>query len=160
MHSRQCSQPSGAPVGPGGGAAKGPGRDGTANRSPSSSFIPTCRATWENDWMGRQNAVRPRPWISRMAFIRKDDKPHDQRHIPVGDGGDGRWWWVTVGDGPSLGWVGQVPEKTGWDDRMPSVLVFDSYLSGNFRKWPDGTTNCRPSSSWLSTDGLPRCEHW
>ena len=41
----QCSQSSGAPVGPGGGTAKSPGRDGTAKRSPSSSFIPTCRAT-------------------------------------------------------------------------------------------------------------------
>jgi len=41
----QCSQPSGAPVGPGGGTAKSPGRDGTAKRSPSSSFIPTCGAT-------------------------------------------------------------------------------------------------------------------
>jgi len=34
----QCSQPSGAPVGPGGGTAKSPGRDGTAKRSPSSSL--------------------------------------------------------------------------------------------------------------------------
>jgi len=34
----QCSQPSGAPVGPGGGTAKTPGRDGTAKCSPSSSF--------------------------------------------------------------------------------------------------------------------------
>ena len=41
----QCSQSSGAPVGPGGGTAKSPGWDGTAKRSPSSSFIPTCRAT-------------------------------------------------------------------------------------------------------------------
>ena len=41
----QCSQSSGAPVGPGGGTAKSPGRDGTAKRSSSSSFIPTCRAT-------------------------------------------------------------------------------------------------------------------
>ena len=47
---------------------------------------------------------------------------------------DGRGRWGTVGDGPSLGCVGQVPEKTGRDDRMPSFLVFDSYLSGNFRK--------------------------
>jgi len=48
--------------------------------------------------------------------------------------GDGRGRWETVGDGPSLGCVGQVPEKTGRDDSMPSVLVLDSYLSGNFRK--------------------------
>jgi len=41
----QCSQSSGAPVGPGGGTAKSPGRDGTAKRSPSSSLMPTCRAT-------------------------------------------------------------------------------------------------------------------
>jgi len=51
---RQCSQPSG-------GTAKSPGRDGTAGRGPSSSFIPTCRATLENDRTGRQNAVRSRP---------------------------------------------------------------------------------------------------
>jgi len=57
----QCSQPSGAPVGPGGGTAKSPGRDGTAGRGPSSSFIPTCRETLENDRTGRQNAVRSRP---------------------------------------------------------------------------------------------------
>ena len=62
----------------------------------------------------------------------------------MAEDGRGRW---TVGDGPSLGCVGQVPEKTGRDDRMPSVLVFDSDLSGNFRKRPDGTTKCRPSSS-------------
>ena len=36
--SDQCSQQSGAPVGPGGGTAKTPGRDGTAKCSPSSSF--------------------------------------------------------------------------------------------------------------------------
>jgi len=47
---------------------------------------------------------------------------------------DGRGQCETVGDGPSLGCVGQVPEKTGRDDSMPSVLVLDSYLSGNFRK--------------------------
>ena len=34
----QCSQPYGAPVGPGGGTAMSPGRDGTAKRSPSSSL--------------------------------------------------------------------------------------------------------------------------
>ena len=51
-----------------------------------------------------------------------------------GTAGDGRGRWGTVGDGPSLRCVGQVLEKTGRDDRMPSVLVFDSYLSGNFRK--------------------------
>ena len=47
------------------------------------------------------------------------------------DGGGQRG---TVGDGPSLRCVGQVPEKTGRDDRMPSILVLDFYLSGNFRK--------------------------
>ena len=63
-----------------------------------------------------------------------------QRKAAEGGGGrpgtawDGRGRWGTVGDGPSLRCVGQVPEKTGRDDRMPSVLVFDSYLSGNFRK--------------------------
>ena len=34
----QCSQPSGAPVGPGGGTAETPGRDRTAKCSPSSSL--------------------------------------------------------------------------------------------------------------------------
>ena len=33
----QCSQRSGAPVGPGGGTAKSPGPDGTAKRGPYSS---------------------------------------------------------------------------------------------------------------------------
>ena len=35
-------------------------RDGTTKCRPSSSLIPTCRATLENDWTGRQNVVRPR----------------------------------------------------------------------------------------------------
>ena len=72
--SKRCGQLSGAPVGPGGGTAKSPGRDRTAKRSPPSSLIPT---------------------------------------------------------------LGQLEKMTGRDDRMPSVLVnlvFDSYLSGNFRK--------------------------
>ena len=34
----QCSQSSGAPVGPGGGTAKSPGRDGTTKCRPSSSL--------------------------------------------------------------------------------------------------------------------------
>jgi len=118
---QQCSQPSGAPVGPGGGTAKSPGRDGAAGRGPSSSFIPTCRATLENDRTGRQNAVRSRPRSSRTAVIRKDDKPHDVRHLLVWDGkclhrtaGDdggrqgtaensGRPRGTTVGDGEDRG---------------------------------------------------------
>ena len=36
--SAQCSQSSGAPVGPGGGTAKSPGRDGTTKCRPSSSL--------------------------------------------------------------------------------------------------------------------------
>ena len=50
------------------GTAKSPRRDETVKRSPSSSFIPTCRATLENDRTGRQTAVRPRPgsgWTDR-----------------------------------------------------------------------------------------------
>ena len=58
---RQCLQPSGAPMGPDGGTAKSPGRDRTAKHGPSSPFIPSCRATLENDRTGRQNVVRPRP---------------------------------------------------------------------------------------------------
>ena len=45
------------------------------------------------------------------------------------------------------------------DDKMSSVLVLGSYLSGEFRKRRDGTTKCRPHSTWPRTDGLPRCEH-
>ena len=86
----QCSQSSGAPIGPRGETAKRTGRDGTAKRNPSTYLIPTCRATWENDSTGRQNAVRPHPWISRMAVIRKDNKPHGLRHILVGGGGGRR----------------------------------------------------------------------
>jgi len=62
---------------------------------------------------------------------RKTAENNGKERKTAGDGG-GRWG--TVGHGPSLGCVGQVPRKTGRDDRMPSVLVFDSYLSGNFRK--------------------------
>jgi len=53
------------------------------------------------------------------------------RHATAGDGGRR---YLTVGHSPSLGRAGQVLEKTGQDNRMPSVLVLDSYLSGNFRK--------------------------
>jgi len=56
-----CSQASGAPVGHGLGTAKITGREGTAGRGPSSSFIPTCRATLQNDRTGRQNGVCSRP---------------------------------------------------------------------------------------------------
>ena len=76
------------------------------------------------------------------------------RQGTAGDGGkqrktagDGSGRWEMVGDGPLLGCVGQVLEKTGRDDRMLSVLGFDSYLSENLRKRPDGRTKCRPSSS-------------
>ena len=61
-----------------------PQTDRTAKRCLSSTFIPTCRAPWENDWTGRQNAVRPRPWIFRTAISRKDDMHHDLRYILVG----------------------------------------------------------------------------
>ena len=74
--------------------------------------------------------------------------------------GDGWEVWGTVGEGSSLRCVGQVPEKTGRDNRMPSVFIFDSHLSGNSRKWLDGMTNCHPSWSLLRTEGLPRCDHW
>ena len=40
-------------------------RDGTTECRPSSSSIPTCRATLENDRTGRQAAVRPRPGSGR-----------------------------------------------------------------------------------------------
>ena len=72
---------------------------------------------------------------------RKTTENSGRRRKTAGDGGgrrgtagDGIGRPGTVGNGPSLGCVGQVPEKTGRDDRMPSVLVLDSYLSGNFRK--------------------------
>ena len=38
------------------------------------------------------------------------------------------------GNGPSLCYTGQVPEMSGRDNRMSSVLIFNSYLLGNFRK--------------------------
>jgi len=84
--------------------------------------------------------LRGRPSLGRTAVIRKDDEPHDVRHLLVGDGrcfigppgttGDDGGWWGTVGD-----------------NTMSSVLVLGSYLSGKFWKRRDGTTKCRPSSS-------------
>ena len=65
---------------------------------------------------------------------RKTAENNGKQRKTAEDGGDGMGRRETVGDGPSLRCVGQVPEKTGRDDRMSSVLVFDSYLSGNFRK--------------------------
>ena len=41
----------------------------------------------------------------------------------------------------SLICVRQVSEKSKWADRTPSGLIFDFYLSGNFRKRPEETTN-------------------
>ena len=69
--SKQCSQTSGAPVGPGRRTVKSPGRYRTVKRSPSSCLIPT---------------------------------------------------------------FGQLETITGWENRMLSVLVFNSCLLGNFRK--------------------------
>jgi len=84
--------------------------------------------------------------------------------------GDGGGRQRTAGDdggrhnvvrpGPWLLLVGQVRKMTGRDDTMSSVLVPCFNLSGKFWKRRDGTTKCRPSSSWPRTDGLPRCEHW
>jgi len=108
-YQEQCSQPSGAPVGPGGGTAKTP------------------------DETGRQNVVRPRPWIPRTVLISKDDEPHDLRQLLPGDG---RGRWKTAEN------IGK-PRKTAGDDGGRG-----------------GTIQCRPSSSWPRTDGLPRCEHW
>ena len=39
--------------------------DGTTECRPPSSLILTCRATLENDWTGRQTAVRPGPGSGR-----------------------------------------------------------------------------------------------
>ena len=53
-------------------------RDGTTECRPSSSLIPTCRATLENDRTGRQNVVRPRPPFLLAGQLEKmtgrDDK--------------------------------------------------------------------------------------
>jgi len=43
------------------------------------------------------------------------------------------------------------PRGTVGDDTMPSVLVLGSYLSSKFRKLLDGTTQCRPSWSFVLT---------
>jgi len=58
---RQCSQLSGAPVGPDGTTSKSPGREGMAN------------------------GVRSRPGNFRTADIAKDIGPHNVRQISVGD---------------------------------------------------------------------------
>jgi len=51
---------------------------------------------------------------------RKRAENNGKERKTAGDGG-GRWG--TVGHGPSLGRAGQVPGKTGRDDKLPSVLV-------------------------------------
>ena len=45
----------------------GRGRRGTTKCHPSRSFALTCRASSENDWTGRHNAVRPGPGPVRMG---------------------------------------------------------------------------------------------
>ena len=75
----QCSQRSGAPAGPDGGAAKSPGPDGTAN------------------------AVHTRPRNLRTAVIVEDGGPCKVRHFSVGGCrglrgtvGDYRGLWGTM----------------------------------------------------------------
>ena len=54
---------------------------------------------------------------------RKATENKGRRQGTSGDSGDCLGRPGTVGDGPSLVSVEQVPEKTGTDDRIPSVLV-------------------------------------
>jgi len=103
------------------------------------------------DGTGRQNVVRPRPSISRTAVIRKDDKPHDLRHIPVGDGrgrrktaeNNGKQRETTENSGRRHGTAGDGGGRWG------TVLHSDEW--GKLQKRPDGTTGCRPSSSLIFT---------
>jgi len=96
-------------------------------------------------------------WVSRIPVVsrfpvyhvRKDDQSQNLRHILVVDG-EGRTAVVEDGGGhqgraggsPSLGCVGQIPAETTWDNGMPSILIFPSYLLGNFGKLPYWIRNC------------------
>ena len=120
----QCSQSSGAPVGPGGGTAKSPGRDGTTKCRPSSS----------------------------LNF--QDGKPHDLRHILVGDGRGRLGEWRTAGDGRGRQGTAEnsgKQRKTAEDGGGRWGTVLHSDVWGKFQKRPDGTTECRPSSSLILT---------
>ena len=110
------------------------------------------------DKTGRQKAVCPRPYTRRKAVIMKDDEHYDVRQFQV-EGGRG--WWRAPKDGG--GWrktaenSGRRPKTardgkgrpgkvgTAGDDKMSSVLVLRSYLSGKFRKRRNWTTQSRPS---------------
>ena len=119
---RQCSQSSGAPVGPGGGTAKTPGRDGTAKCSPSSSLNPQDGRHWqgrqaprsETTWdRGRQRTTgdgRGRSGTAGDSRGRQGTVGDGRgRRATAGDGrgvlvlpervGDGRGLWGTAGDG-------------------------------------------------------------
>ena len=108
----------------------------------------------------------------------KDDEPHDVRQFHVKDGrgrrkvaeNGGRQPGKTEDDGGRWRTTGKRADdrtmedgrgrwETAGDDKMLFVLVLCSYLSGEFRKRQNRTTQCCPPWSWPRTDGLPRCEH-
>ena len=86
---RQCSQSSGAPVGPGGGTAKTHGRDGTAKCSPSSSLNPQDGRHWQ----GRQAPRSETTWDRGRSGTAGDGRGRQ------GTVGDGRGRSGTAGDG-------------------------------------------------------------
>ena len=96
----QCSQSSGAPVGPGGGTAKTPGRDGTAKCSPSSSLNPQDGRHWQ----GRQAPRSETTWDRGRKGTVGDGRGRQ------GTVGDGRGRQVTAGDGRG---VFRLPERVG-----------------------------------------------
>jgi len=81
-------------------------------------------------------------------------------HRTAGDDGGRQGTAENIGKHRKTAEDGGRRRGTTGDDTMSSVLVLGSYLSGKFWKRRDGTTKCRPFSSWPRTDGLPRCEHW
>jgi len=118
----------------------------------------TSPMMWDIFWYGTVSAYIGPPGMMGDGRGRRKTSENIGKHRKTAGDGGGRH--NVVRPSPWLLLVGQIQKMTRRDDTMSSVLVLCSNLSGKFWKRRDGTTKCRPSSSWPMTDGLPRCEHW
>ena len=139
---RQCSQPSGAPVGPGGGLPRARDEKGRQNIvHPHLSFLLVRqqleKMTGRDDKMPSVLVLE----FPRMAVIRKNDKPHDLRHILVGDGrgrqgvveDGGKQRKTTENNGRRL--------KTAGDGGGRQGTVLHSDVGASSRKYRTGRQN-------------------
>ena len=73
--------------------------DGTTESRPSSSLILTYRATLENDWTGRETAVRPRPTLRTDGLPRCEHWADPGLDLVGSDGVGSAIVWVWFGSG-------------------------------------------------------------